>query len=223
MLFLVLHLATRLVMTENWDYWELVGLFDMDSEISLFTWFSTVVLLFIPSVLLLYIGWIKHQAKEKLSWGWLLTGAVLLFLSIDDGAMIHEKISTLNRLIGLQDLLNSINPFAFVWSWWVIYMPIVAMLAVILARWYLTLPTRTKTLIAVGAIVAVIGQVGFEIISSFVTNSTGEYVSYVWRGLQKFVGRAGLAVFLFAVIDYICIAPNIRSRFAAFFKKPKVR
>ena len=217
MLFLALHLIFRTAVVDDWDYWELVGLFDMDSEISLFSWYSATILLFVPAVLLFYIGWIKRKAGEKLSWGWFLASAMFLFISIDDSAMIHEKISTLNRLSGLQDVLNSINPYLFAWSWWVVYLPIVAIFGVILIRWYISLPHCTKIIIAAAIFLVVGGQVGMEMISSFVSNSTGEYVSVVWRGLQKFTGRLGLSLFLFAVIDYIAITPSIRCRFEALF------
>jgi hypothetical protein len=214
LLLLALHLLFRTVEIDDWDYWELVGLFDMDSEISLFTWYSTTILLFVPSILLFYIGYIKYKAGEKLSWGWFLLGSVFLFLSIDDGAMIHEKLSTLNRVVGLQDVLDNIAPNLFAWSWWIIYLPIIVVLAILLGRWFITLPLRTKILMVSAVIIAILGQVGMEAISGFITNSTGEYVGPVWRGLQKFVGRTGLSLFLFATVDYILSTPNIRSRFA---------
>lgn len=220
-LLLALHLIFMTSATDNWDYWELVGLFDMDSEISLFTWYSTVVLLFVPAVLLFYIGWFKHRAKEKFAWSWSLLGAIFLFLSIDDGAMVHEKLSTVNRMTGFQDVLNSVDSSLLAWSWWVIYLPIVIVFVVILTRWFLSLPTRTKILISSAVAIAVIGQVGMEAVSSYVSNSTGEYVGPVWRGLQKFVGRLGLSVFLFAIIDYILSTPKIRARFVALFGTEK--
>jgi hypothetical protein len=199
---LALHLIFRTIDYDDWDLFELSGLFDMDSEISIATWYSTTVLLFVPAVILFYIGWKKRATGESFAWSWFLVSAVFLFLSIDDAAMIHEKFSTLNRLVGLQDLLNSINPALFAWSWWVIYLPIVIVLAIVLGRWYLTLPKRTKLLVAGAVFLAITGQVGMEIISGYTTLDTGEYIGPVWRGLQKFVGRLGLSMFLFGVVDY---------------------
>lgn len=199
---LILHLVFRTANIDNWDYWELAGLFDMDSEISLYAWYSTTILLFVPACLLAFIGWKKKQSGDKLSWTWFVLAGVFLFLSIDDGAMIHEKLSTVNRLIGLQDLLGG---GIFAWSWWVIYLPIGAVLAVILFRWFINLPRRTQIFIGVGLLVAVIGQIGMETISSLITNSSGEYVGPAWRGLQKFVGRAGLSLIFFGIVDYILI------------------
>jgi hypothetical protein len=202
-LLLILHLVSRTQNIDNPEYWELVGLFDMDSEISLATWYSTVVLLFIPAVLLFYVGWQKRRSQQKPSWPWFVLSGLFLFMSIDDAAMIHEKFSTLNRLSGLQDVLSGVNSSLLAWSWWVIYLPIVAILAIILLRWYFSLPKRTMLLIAVAVCLAVAGQVGMEMISSFVSNDSGEYIGPIWRGLQKFVGRLGLSLFLFAIVDYI--------------------
>ncbi|GHU07426.1 hypothetical protein FACS189431_1970 [Alphaproteobacteria bacterium] len=199
---LALHLVFRTIEYDNWDLYELAGLFDMDSEISIATWYSTTILLFVPAAILFYIGWKKRAAHEKFAWSWFLVSAMFLFLSIDDAAMIHEKLGTINRLVGVQDLLNAINPGVFAWSWWVIYLPIAIILAIILGNWYLSLPRRTKFLIAGAAFLAVAGQVGMEIVSSYTTLATGEYIGPVWRGLQKFVGRLGLSMFLFAVVDY---------------------
>ena len=200
---LILHLVFRTANIDNWDYWELVGLFDMDSEISLYAWYSTTILLFVPACLLMFIGYKKKQSGDKLSWAWFVVGAVFMFLSLDDGAMIHEKLSTINRLIGLQDLLGG---GIFAWSWWVIYLPIAVVLAVVLLKWFLSLPTRTKAFICIGILIAVVGQMGMEAVSSMITNSTGEYIGPVWRGFQKFVGRVGLSVVFFGIVDYIIIS-----------------
>ena len=197
---LLLHLIFRTANVDNWDYWELVGLFDMDSEISLYTWYSTTILLFVPACLLAYVGYKKKQSGDKFAWSWFVVSGIFLFLSVDDGAMIHEKFSTINRLTGLQDLLGG---GIFAWSWWVIYLPIAVILAIILFRWFMSLPTKTKILICARIAIAIIGQMGMEAISGMITSSTGEYIGPVWRGFQKFIGRAGLSVVLFGIVDYI--------------------
>lgn len=203
---LILHLIFRTASIDSPDYWELVGLFDMDSEISLYTWYSTTILLFVPACLCAFIAYRKKKTGDKLSWTWWVLSGVFMFLSIDDGAMIHEKLSTVNRIIGLQDLLGG---GIFAWSWWVIYIPIGIVLAIILARWFIALPRRTKIFISVGVLIAAIGQVGMEAISSMITSSTGEYIGPVWRGFQKFVGRAGLSFVLFGIVDYMFINKKV--------------
>lgn len=223
-LLLVLHtIFINLIHTDNQDYWQLVQLFDMDAESSLFTWYSSVILLFVPSLLVLYVWLLKHQAKEKYNSGWLIAGLTLLYLSIDDVATIHEKFSLINSLTGFQGLLNHISSTWLAWSWWVAYIPLAILVGVLLWRWFWNLPKRTKIIIVIAIAVAALGQVGMEAVSSYVTNSTGHYVGLVWRGYQKFVGRLGLSIFLYAIIDYIMASPEIRARFAALIAPIKVK
>ena len=208
MLFLfVMHLVLMTSTTDNAMYWELAQFFDMDTEISLPTWYSTVVLLFVPAVLLFYIGYYKKMAGDKEAWYWFLSSGMMLFLSIDDGAMIHEKFTTINRLSGLQGILDSWSIDLFAWSWWVIYVPLGLALLVILMKWFLKLPRRTQILMAAAVLLAFIGQIGLEIYNGYRTNISAEYIGPVWRGWQKFVGRGGLSLFLFAVVDYIGLMP----------------
>ncbi|MCL2094740.1 hypothetical protein FWH13_01345 [Candidatus Saccharibacteria bacterium] len=216
---LALHLILMTARSDWETYWWLVGPFDMDSEISIFTWWSTTVLLFVPAILLGFIGWVKRQEKAKYAWGWFVAAGVLMFMSMDDGAMLHERLGAVNELSGLQGVLDGINPYLLAWSWWVIYLPVLVAIAVILVPWFLSLPRRTQVLMIVGAVMAGLGQMGMEAVSSFVTNSTGEYIGPVWRGFQKFVGRTGLSIFLFAVIDYCLSDSGVRKRIDGLLQK----
>jgi hypothetical protein len=215
----ILHLILMTAEIDSPEYWELSQLFNMDNEMSIPTWYSTVILLFVPALLLFYIGLIKHQAGDKMPKYWFMVGGLFLFLSIDDGAMIHEKISTINRLTGLQDVLNGFNAELLSWSWWVIYLPIGIALAVLLARWFWSLPNRTKLMVGGALLLVLIGQVAIEAYSSLVTNSTGEYVGPVWRGVEKLLGRGGLSLFLLAVIDYISNLPAKTRHLAVKFSE----
>lgn len=203
----VMHLILMTFMTDNMVYWEIASFFDMDIEVSFPTWYSTVVLLFVPAVLLFYIGYCKKMAGDRQAWYWFLLSGVMLFLSINDGAMVHEKFTTLNRALGIQNILDSWSIDLFAWSWWVIYVPVGIVLLATMMKWFLALPRRTQVLMALAVILAFIGQVGLEVFNGFVTNTSGEYVGPVWRGLQKFIGRSGLSLFLFAIVDYIGLLP----------------
>lgn len=206
---LALHLLfmTAKVSEDNHAYWEIMQFFNMDAEISFLTWYSTVVLLFVPAILLFYIGYCKKKSGDKQAWYWFLLSGIMLFLSIDDGAMIHEKFTTLNRIFGIQNILDSWSINFFAWSWWVIYVPIGIALLAVLAKWFLTLPRRTQILMAVAVVLVFAGQVVLEIFNGFQTNSTGQYAGPIWRGIQKFVGRGGLSLLLYSIVDYISLMP----------------
>ncbi|MCL2869503.1 hypothetical protein FWF48_01685 [Candidatus Saccharibacteria bacterium] len=204
----VLHLILMTRTTNSSDYWEFAKFFSLDEEVSMPTWYSQTILLFVPALLLFYIGWTKKKTGAKFANHWLALGGVFTFLSLDDGAMIHEKFSTISRLIGLQSDLNHVNAGVFAWSWWVLYVPIFIIIGLFFIKWFLSLPTRTKILFAVALVLFMVGQVGGEVITGAITHNTGVYAGPVWRGLDKFVGKGlGLSLFLWSVVDYIHFMP----------------
>ncbi len=68
--------------------WQLERLFDLDGESNLPTWFSSVLWL-LASVMAYQCS--ELSAKGSVKRSWFLVAAGLLFLSIDEVAMIHEK------------------------------------------------------------------------------------------------------------------------------------
>ena len=185
---------------------ELLSMFRMDFEESLLTWFSQVILLFIPAIFAFYVGYGKKKAKVKHAKHWYFLGGVLLFLSIDDGAMIHEKFSRVAEVIGLQEVLNSVSAEWFAWSWWVLYGVAFIIIAGFFVRWFLELPRRTQVLFGIAVIIALVGQVGLEAVAGYL-NASGNY-DIILRGVQKLIGRGGLVVFLIALLDYIQFLPS---------------
>ena len=63
---------------------EVRGLVDMTSETGLFSWLSVVTWALLAGACL---GW----AGVQRGWRWKLTGGLFLFLSLDDGCMLHER------------------------------------------------------------------------------------------------------------------------------------
>lgn len=185
---------------------ELLSFLRMDFEGSLLTWFSQVVLLFIPALFVFYISFCKYKVKDKFWKQWLFFGFILVFLSIDDGAMIHEKFSKISELIGLQSALDSVSAAWFDWSWWVIYGVIFVIIALFFVRWFFQLPNRTKIFFSLAVFVMLVGQVGLEAVTGFL-NHGGEY-NVMLRGIEKFIGRSGLIILLISLLDYIQLMPN---------------
>lgn len=63
-------------------------MFDVTDETSLSTWATISVMLMVGIVCL-----VLFRAQKR--WGWLLPGMLFVFLSADDGAMIHERVGKL--------------------------------------------------------------------------------------------------------------------------------
>jgi len=83
---------------------EKIWLLDVDSEDSLFTWLSTI-LLFLSSLLAFVLASNGNDAPQ-----WRGIGAILLAMSVDEMASLHEKLSGV-----LSSLLTTSGPFFFAW------------------------------------------------------------------------------------------------------------
>ena len=65
---------------------------NLDSELSVATWYSTLTLA-ISSILLIAI-YRHHEVKQsRFPVYWLVLGLIFLFLSVDEACSIHEKIT----------------------------------------------------------------------------------------------------------------------------------
>jgi hypothetical protein len=118
--------------------------------------------------------------------------------------MIHERMSTVLRIVGLQDGIVSMGGAALVYSWWVLLVPVMLVIGVLLARFFWSLPRRTKCLIAVAVVVYLLGSVGVEIYESWYNNTfLGDYVSPIVTGLEEALEMVGISTAIYAFLDYI--------------------
>jgi hypothetical protein len=86
-----------------------------------------------------------------------------------------------------------------------VYIVAFLLLIGVLLKWFWSLPRRTKWLLALAIALMVFGQIGLEAFTGFL-NAQGNY-DIILRGLEKFVGRAGLIVLFITLLDYIQLLP----------------
>lgn len=72
-----------------------IGVFDLDAEGSLGTWFSSVQLLALAAVCWA-LSWCDRAAGKR-RWGWRLGAVLFLFMSLDETAVIHETFGGLMK------------------------------------------------------------------------------------------------------------------------------
>ena len=114
------------------ETWNFMGIFDLDSEVSLPTWFSQILLLMVSALLGVITFWrIKTKKPKSENWKWASLSVVALLMSVDEGSAIHEKFSLLvARYTG--DLSGTLLYF----SWVVIGIPIVLITLLIFFRFW---------------------------------------------------------------------------------------
>jgi hypothetical protein len=183
----------------------LVALFNLDREANLPAWYSSATLL-LCAVLLAVIAADKRHAADRYARHWIGLALIFLFLAADEAAGIHENFGRWGtRLLGLD------RPSHF--AWLAISVPLVTIISLIYARFFLRLPRRTMIFFLIAAILFLGGVFGIETIGySFLTGPRGTYASLAI--LEEFAEMTGIAVFALALVDYLrATAPEITIRF----------
>lgn len=182
-------------------------LFDLNGDLSIPGWFSSIQL-FIVSAILFIISR-RNQRKQYLPASFFMTvSLIFLFLSMDEGAAIHEKITLIARKLSLDWMMFKGSHGAWIMVYTVIAVPVIFLVM----RYFRTawIHFRRESLIAIGgATVFIMGAVGFEIISYLFLRSASTTVLYnVEVIFEEFFEMSGISVILYAVL---LLANNIFS------------
>ncbi len=198
-------------------------IFDVGEERSIPAWFESLQFL-LCSILLAVVAVAKKQRGDRYSLHWSALSIILLLLSLDEVASIHEAIGQQS-----EHLLHSatgFTPSGAITFFWVV--PGAAFtLIVVLAylRFLAQLPQTTRRLFLFAGALFVLGALGIEMLSAQVLSSSEGIVSWVVSsgsmvdresasaiprlivGLQTSIEEMfemlGLTVFVYALLAYI--------------------
>lgn len=148
-----------------------VPLFSLINEDSLGTWFSSTALL-VCSVLLMAIAFSKKVASDRFFLHWGVLSVIFLYLSVDEGSMIHEK---LGGIIGQLVLRATGIPQegALARAWVIPGVVLVLVFALVYLRFFIALPPKTRRLFFVAGLLFIMGAVGIEMVAAFQLNFYG--------------------------------------------------
>lgn len=151
--------------------YEITNRFDLDDEVSLPTWYTQVLFLFIAG--LAYLS-ARLESKKATKIMWLIIASGGLIISIDEGSGFHEYVLQSVHNVFFRDqaptaLANAwlvVLPFILIGSFWLVYKMIKVM------------DSKTTIFFAVAIAVFIIGAVGVDQLESYVEKS-----SYINQGL----------------------------------------
>jgi hypothetical protein len=200
--FVAIHLLGQYVvhytdlLSQNWHH-HLIRALNVDAEASIPTWFSQVVL-FMAGSLLLLIAYIKKQEKAPWRRHWFILGLIMLYVSMDEGAELHEiAAGPVGDWLGIQA--------GYLYFAWVI--PAMILLALAIGAFFdfwLKLPRRTKILFAASFILFVSGALGIEMLGAHYASTRGrDFGYYALAGLEEGLEMAGASLFLYSLLDYL--------------------
>ena len=181
-------------------------------------WYSSIMLLFC-SVLLAVIAYAKKVAADRYSLHWRALSAIFLFLSVDEGIRIHEKMAPLGRLM----LEGAGLSGGFVIRAWVVPGAILVLIvALAYSRFIVALPQKTRNLFLLAGLLFVGGAIGMEMLSDFYVNLLGGVVN-MSRGqiavriaipyAEESLEMLGVIVFVYALMLHLSAqAEEVRIR-----------
>ena len=176
--------------------------FNLMSESNLPTWFSSVLLL-VAALLLSLCGVEQRRRKEPGGIYWFGMSAVFFAMSLDEAAMIHERINTMLLMVNADDL-GSLATF----PWVLPGLAVVLIFGAVFFRFYLTLPRRTKILFALAGTVYLGGGLFLEVVEGWVFSNPahrGGILQSVIGALQESMEIAGIVIFIHALLKYLVV------------------
>jgi hypothetical protein len=199
-------------------------IFDVGEERSIPTWFESIQFL-LCSILLAVIAATKKQRNDRYILHWSVLSIILLLLSLDEVASIHEAIGQLSE--HLLHNITGFTPSGAISVFWVVPGAVFVFI-VLLAylRFLADLPQSTRRLFLFAGALFVLGALGFEMLSAQVVFSSGgisdwivsasggavdrgsaSAIPTIIKGLQTSVEEMfemlGLTAFVYALLAYI--------------------
>jgi hypothetical protein len=171
-------------------------LLNTDGERNIPTWFSAVLLMTIALVSL-GVSTVLRDRAAPLRWYWLGLAAVFCFLSVDELASLHEELMPHLRLV-----VEARGALRFPWV--VVAAPLVAVFALVYARFLWKLPRRTAGLLLVAGALYTGGAMGLEVFGGqFHPEDLELTLPYVLTtSVEEFLEMLGAALCLYAVADH---------------------
>lgn len=179
----------------NYEYF-LNPLFDFNTERNIPTLYSSLAII-ICAVLLSSIALI-HK-KLNLSYiPWVGLAIIFLFLSIDETAQIHEKLTNPTR-----DALETPTSGLLRNAWIIPYAIFVLVFFIAYLKFLINLPKKTMILFIISGGVFVLGALGFEAVAGLPELWGNRTVVNLIRTCEELLEMVGIALFIYTLLHYI--------------------
>ncbi len=174
----------------------LLDLLSVNVEQSIPTWFS-VLLLFNVAVLLALIARAKQIEHAPFSAYWYGLAGVFVYLSMDEGAVIHEIFAD-----SVRETFKT-GGFLF-FGWQIVAVPLVILFILLYLRFLWNLPARYQRLFMLSGAIYVGGALIIEAISASVFSIDGESVLYLAIAtIEESCEMLGMVLFIYTLLSYM--------------------
>jgi hypothetical protein len=174
--------------------------FYTDSEANVPTYFNTIIL-FIPAMLFAAIGVWKSSIKDKFSLQWFGLALVFIYLSIDEAAVIHEKlIKPMRSLFNFEGYSG-----LFYFAWIIPGIAVVLLFMVAYFRFFLHLDNKYKFLFFISLTIYVSGIIGGEMLSGHFAETIGlkNFTYATYTSLEESLEWIGCSLTIYSLLTYL--------------------
>jgi hypothetical protein len=182
--------------------------FLLDGENNIPTWFSSALMAFAAGLSALVAASQRGAGWERR--GWLALGVVLLVLSVDETASLHETFSsTIQDGLGTEGLLH--------FGWLVAAIPMVLILGALFLRFVLRLDPGVRRWVVAAGVVYLLGAVAFEMVGGVIWETSGpdSWAYGLGTTVEELLEMSGLVILVYSLtrqielsIRYVGIAPR---------------
>ena len=165
-------------------------IFNVDEEVSIPTWFS-VLQLTVASMILGFVAMIRAVLQDRFAMHWGLLALVMLGLSLDEAAGIHEAGAHVLKSAG------------FGGEWVILGALFAAAVAVFFLRFLLALPRSIALLFVVAGAVMLAGAIGMESLQLTMWTRDPSFTGGLVPASEEFLERTGIAIMIYALLVYV--------------------
>ena len=178
----------------------IVDMFDLDSEFNFPTYYPAMSLFFC-SIILLLIGVVKKNVKDKFYLHWIILSIIFMILSLDENCRLHEQ-----SIRPLRNFFNSSGIFHFAWI-----IPAILLLFILFfsyLKFLKNLPTKTRILFLFSGSIFITGAIGGELVGGYYLSLFHQVDNFVYKLIANFeeiFEMIGILSFVYALLDYISL------------------
>lgn len=171
--------------------------FNVNRELGLPAWFSTVLLVFCAQALWLLGDQRAAAAGRRWLWHERLLAVVFVYLSVDELLALHEMLNA-----PLRDRFDLDGVLTFAWV--VVALPLVGLLGLFMIGYLRSLPTPVRRLFLLSGVVYVVGAAGVELVGAAIWSRGGaDSAAYAAATmLEEGLEMLALVLFLGVVTSY---------------------
>lgn len=177
--------------------WGLVPRFNMNGEMSVAAWYSTLLLMASAALFALAAS-LARQTGAPFVRSWTGLAAIFIYLSLDEATAIHElTITPLRRRFDITE--------GWLYFAWVV--PAAALVTILMLAYMpflLRLPSPTRRGFIIAGMLFVGGALGVEAVSGWYGSTHGhDYTYEIIGAAEEVFEMAGIVVLLMTLISYL--------------------